>query len=101
MKTFLGRILTGGTLFAMCAFTVLAQKDAKDIYLDKCSVCHGADGAGKTAKGKKLKVQDVHQTAKKYSADEMIKVVQAGKGTNMDAYGKEFSKDQIKALVEY
>jgi mono/diheme cytochrome c family protein len=35
------------------------------------------------------------------SADEMMKIVADGKGTDMDAYGREFSKDQIKALVEY
>jgi len=29
------------------------QQDVKQTYLDKCSVCHGDDGAGKTAKGKK------------------------------------------------
>src|SRR6202035_2503829 len=30
---------------------------AQDVYLDKCSVCHGQDGAGNTAKGRKLKVK--------------------------------------------
>ena len=31
----------------------------------------------------------------------MIKVVEDGKGKNMDSYKKEYSKEQIKALVEY
>ena len=63
------RIAVAGLFFALSAW---AQKDAKDIYLDKCSVCHGADGTGKTAKGRKLKVKDVHQTAAKMSAADMI-----------------------------
>ena len=84
-----------------CVSSAFAQKDAKDIYLDKCAVCHGADGAGKTAKGKKLKIKDVHETTTKMKADEMMKVVDTGKAPDMDAYGKDFSKDQIKALVEY
>lgn len=78
-----------------------SQPDVKDIYLDKCAVCHGKDGAGKTAKGKKVKVKDIRETVNKMSEEEMIKVIEKGKGANMDAYGKEFSKDQIKALVDY
>ena len=87
--------------FLLGTLTAFAQKDAKDIYLDKCAVCHGADGAAKTAKGKKLKMKDVHETVAKMKPEEMMKIVEAGKPPDMDAYGKDFSKDQIKALVEY
>ncbi len=76
-------------------------RSAEDIYLDKCAVCHGQDGAGKTAKGKKVKVKDIRETIGKMSVDEMIKVVEDGKGKNMDSYKKEYSKEQIKALVDY
>jgi mono/diheme cytochrome c family protein len=76
-------------------------KSASDIYLDKCSVCHGADGAGKTAKGKKLKVKDVRETAGKMTAEQMEAVVKSGKDPDMDAYGKDLSGDQIKQIVEY
>jgi mono/diheme cytochrome c family protein len=78
-----------------------AQGDAKDLFLNKCATCHGPDGAGKTAMGKKLKVKDVHELAGKMSAADMIKVVTDGKGQDMDAYGKQFNKDQIKGLVDY
>ena len=100
MKQLLSRLIAYGALLALVALTLLAQ-DAKDLYLKQCSVCHSADGAGKTAKGKKVKAMDVRETSKKYSVDDMIKVVQEGKGQNMNAYGKEFSKEQIKSLVEY
>lgn len=90
--------ILGGLLFAGTAFP---QKDVKDIYLDKCSVCHGADGAAKTAKGRKLKMKDVHETVGKLSEDEMIKIVADGKGKDMDAFGKELSAAQIKGIVEY
>jgi mono/diheme cytochrome c family protein len=88
-------------LFVLGALGAWAQKDPKDIYLDKCATCHGPDGAGKTAKGKKLKVKGVKETAAKMSAEDMAKVVETGKGADMDAYGKEFNKDQIKALVDF
>lgn len=92
--------LKAAGLLLLGASGVWAQ-DAKDVYLDKCSVCHGADGAGKTAKGRKLKVVDVRQTAPKVSVEEMIKIVENGKGANMDAFGKELGKDQVRAVVDY
>ncbi len=94
-------VAAGGVLFLLGAIGAWAQGDGKDIYLDKCAVCHGADGAAKTAKGKKLKMKDVHETAAKMKAEEMIKIVENGKPPDMDAYGKQFNAAQIKALVDY
>ena len=91
----------GKVFFRHGLLGIWAQKDAKDLYLDRCATCHGADGAGQTAKGKKLKMKGVNETAAKMGSDEMSRVVQNGKGVDMNAYGKEFSKDQIKALVDY
>jgi mono/diheme cytochrome c family protein len=88
-------------LFLMTASGALAQKDAKDIFLDKCATCHGADGAASTAKGKKLKMKGVKETSAKMKAEEMIKIVTKGKGADMDAFGKDLSKEQIKGVVDY
>jgi mono/diheme cytochrome c family protein len=95
------KITTGVVLFLLGAAGAWAQKDTKDLYLDKCSVCHGPDGMAKTAKGRKLKMKDVHEVLPKMGAEEMIKIVTDGKGTDMDAFGKDLSKDQVKALVDY
>jgi len=81
--------------------TAWAQKDAKDIYLDQCAVCHGPDGAAKTARGKKLKMKPVHETVTKFKEDEMIKIVENGSGMDMSGYSKQLSKEQIKAVVDY
>ncbi|HVB37202.1 MAG TPA: c-type cytochrome [Vicinamibacterales bacterium] len=81
--------------------SMAAAQSAQDTYLDKCAVCHGRDGAGKTAKGRKDKVKDVRETVKSMSEADMIKVVTDGKPPNMDSFKKDFSADQIKALVEY
>ncbi len=88
------------TAFVLAGASAFAE-DAKDLYLSKCATCHGANGAGKTAMGKKLKAQDVHATVGKMTADQMITVVTDGKGQDMAGYGKQFTKDQIKELVEY
>ena len=101
MKKLYLEIGVGTALFVMGSLTAWAQSDAKDIYLDKCATCHGTDGLGKTAKGKKVKVKSIQDTFAKMTPEEMIKVVEAGKDPDMDAYGKTFTKDQIKALVAY
>ena len=101
MRPFLKNTLLGTALFMLACFGAWAQKDAKDIYLDKCATCHGPDGMAKTARGKKLKVMDAKTASAKVSAAEMEKIVADGKGQDMDGFAKELSKDQIKAIVEY
>lgn len=110
MRTLFRNLLAAAAAALVVAVTVLfflnepvrsAERSAEDIYLDKCALCHGKDGAGKTAKGKKVKVKDIRETVNKMSEEEMIKIVEKGKGQNMDSYEKEYSKEQIKALVEY
>lgn len=88
--------------FVLTTVGAAAQgKPASELYLDKCAVCHGADGAGKTAKGRKLKLADVRQTVVKFTAAQMIDVVAKGKAPDMDGFSKEFSADQITQIVEY
>lgn len=91
-----------GSALVLCltAPLVRAQDSAEDNYNKKCAVCHGKDGLGNTAKGKKVHVRDVHVNMKDSEAD-MVKAVTDGKGDDMDSYKKEFTPDQIKALVDY
>jgi mono/diheme cytochrome c family protein len=86
-------------MLATLPFALHAQT-AEDDYNKKCAVCHGKDGLGNTAKGKKVHVKDVHVNMKDSQAD-MIKAVTDGKGDDMDSYKKEFTPEQIKAVVEY
>ena len=75
---------------------------AQDVYLDKCSVCHGQDGAGNTAKGRKLKVRNVRSPeVQKLTEAEMIDIVAKGKGKDMDGFETELGKDMVKQLVAY
>jgi len=100
MKRFFQIAMGLGTILALGALGLWAQ-EGKDLYLDKCAACHGPDGAGKTAKGKKLKMKDVHETVTKIKAEEMVKIVTEGKGADMDSYGKQLTKPQIQSVVDY
>src|SRR5881392_2981400 len=86
---------------ALATAPATMQSKAADVYADKCVVCHGADGAGKTVKGRKLKVKDVHETAVKMTAAQMLEVVMKGKEPDMDAFGKELGPDLSQQIVEY
>ena len=95
--------LVGIAVFGVVCLTLpgkLSAQEAADTFNKKCAVCHGKDGMGKTAKGKKAHVKPVSENMKN-SEDDQIKVVEDGKGDDMDGYKKDFSADQIKALVEY
>ena len=81
---------------------VVPAATAHDVYLDKCSVCHGQDGAGNTAKGRKLKVKNVRSAeVQKLSEAEMITIVAKGKGKDMDGFEKELGAEMVKQLVTY
>ncbi|HVW10427.1 MAG TPA: c-type cytochrome [Bryobacteraceae bacterium] len=95
------KIAVGLGVCLLAAAAGWAQGDGKAIFLDKCSICHGEDGAGKTAKGKKLKVKDVHVTSKSESEADMVKIVTDGKGKDMDSFSKDLSPAQIRSVVEY
>lgn len=93
-------VVSAGSI--VCASLASAQtSSAADVYADKCAVCHGADGAGKTVKGRKLKIKDVRETSVKMTAAQMIDIVTKGKEPDMDAFGKELGPELSKQIVEY
>jgi cytochrome c6 len=77
-----------------------AADDAAALYKSKCAACHGADGKGDTAAGKKLGAKDFHspELAKLSDAD-LIKATREGKG-KMPAF-KSLTDDQVQELVKY
>jgi mono/diheme cytochrome c family protein len=91
-------LISGGTSLRAAPVPASAQ----DVYLDKCSVCHGQDGAGNTAKGRKLKVKDLRSPeVQKLTEAEMIDIVAKGKGKDMDGFQKELGDDTVKEITVY
>jgi cytochrome c6 len=99
-RSLVGIVLLGVALTCLTLPGKLNAQEAADIFNKKCAVCHGKDGMGKTAKGKKVHVKSVAENMSHTEADQ-IKIVNDGKGDDMDGYKKDYSADQIKALVDY
>jgi cytochrome c6 len=94
-------IITVATAIVLAGMALpAAAEDASALYKSKCQACHGADGKGDTAAGKKLGAKDFHdpEIAKMSDAD-LIKATREGKG-KMPAF-KTLSDDQLKDLVQY
>jgi mono/diheme cytochrome c family protein len=86
---------------------VAAQKvvDPPELtYSHRCSVCHGADGRGKTPHGIVAKAPDFTTDAwqKHITDDEIIDTIKNGKrGSRMAAFGGYLSPAEIASLVPY
>jgi cytochrome c6 len=73
--------------------------DARTLWAQSCASCHGKDGSGNTAMGKKLAVKD-YSKDQGFSDAEATNVITNGKG-KMKAYKGKLSDADIKALVAY
>jgi mono/diheme cytochrome c family protein len=72
------------------------------LYKQKCSKCHGADGAGGTSLGKVFGAPDFTDPGwrAKHPNSEQVGVITRGK-KNMPAFGKKLTRTQIASLAAY
>jgi mono/diheme cytochrome c family protein len=100
MNKFVRRLLIPGILLSAWSMPLVAQ-DAAAIYKTKCAACHGPDGKGDTAMGKKLGVRDFSSPeVQKQSDSELIAATAKGKN-KMPAYEKSLKENEIKDLIAY
>ena len=90
------RIATALALFLLAGAAQAA--DGKALFGAKCAVCHGPDGKGQTAMGKKLGVKDL--TVTRLSAADVEGIVAKGKG-KMTPFAAKLSPEEIKAVTAY
>jgi cytochrome c6 len=104
MSRKVSKLAAEGLLFVGCFFLTAAVRSddqSAALYKQKCAACHGADGKGDTAAGKKLLTKPFRDPdVTKMSDDDFATVIDKGKN-KMPAYGKTLKADDIKALVAY
>jgi cytochrome c6 len=73
--------------------------DAAANWNQLCASCHGKDGSGNTAMGKKLGLKD-YSKEQSFSDAEATNIIKNGKG-KMKGYKDKLSDADVKALVSY
>ncbi|HKW74522.1 MAG TPA: cytochrome c [Terriglobales bacterium] len=97
------KLLIGLIALAVMALAapVRAQDSPEALYKTKCQACHGQDGKGETAAGKKLGAKDFQSPeVTKMSDAALFDITKKGKD-KMPAYDKKLRDDQIKGLIKY
>ena len=78
-----------------------AKGAAKDLFVSKCAICHGADGSAKTTMGKNLKIRDLRSSdVQKLSDADLKTIITKGKG-KMPAFEGKLGGEQIDQLVSF
>jgi mono/diheme cytochrome c family protein len=101
------KLLIAGIVGLVAATLSVRAGDAKALYEQSCTKCHGADGKGDTKMGKKMNVRD-YSDAKVQADLKDDAAIKSLKEGLKDADGKvqmkpfaDLSDDDIKGLVAY
>ncbi|MEI7909372.1 MAG: c-type cytochrome [Verrucomicrobiota bacterium] len=95
-------LLTVATL--MAASLNASADEGSAIFTKECAKCHGADGKGDTAMGKKLKIKDLTVEAAKLGDAKIESTVKAGvkDGDKVRMKGfPDMSDADVKAVAKY
>jgi len=96
-------------LITVVAFSipVVYAADVQENWDKNCAACHGKDGTGQTAMGKKLKIKDYTDAAaqSEFTDEQAVNAIKDGikedGKTRMKAFGEKLSDEEIQALVAH
>ena len=76
-----------------------SRSNGSDIFRNKCTICHGADGSGRTELGKKFEIPDLRSDeVQKLTDEELLKIIAEGNGA-MPSFDKKLSREGIQQVV--
>ncbi len=93
-------------IMAICGLVYALNLRAEEapgaaVYRSNCVICHGGDGSGNTALGKKYKVRDLKSPeAQKATDAELSELISKGKKP-MPGFASRLKDDQIHQLISY
>jgi cytochrome c6 len=83
------------------AFSTSALAGGPETFKAKCAMCHGADGSGDTAMGKKFGLKPLGSPeVQKMTDAQLTDIITKGKD-KMPAYSGKLTADEIKGLVAF
>lgn len=93
------------TILLILAVTLLAAPallaDGAATFKAKCAMCHGADGTGQTAMGKKLGIRDLSMADVQKQTDAALTAITTDGKNKMPAYKGKLTDAEIKAVVAF
>lgn len=87
--------------FAFVFSTWSLAQGGSDTFKSKCAMCHGTDGKGDTAMGKKFGLKDLGSAEIQGMSDGDLTTIIAKGKDKMPAYENKLSKEQIDGVVKY
>ncbi len=99
-------MIVAAAICAMAAGTASAQDDSKALYEKSCQKCHGADGKGETAIGKRNGCKDYTDAKVQDALKDDVAFKSVKEGLKKDDKtlmqpAKDLTDDQIKGLIKY
>lgn len=101
MKVLVRNLTLIAAILAIACTLSFAAESGESVYKTKCASCHGVDGKGQTAIGKRLNIKDLASKDVQDKHDSELKLlIEDGKG-KMPAYKGKLTDEQIENLVTY
>ncbi len=101
MKKLLVSVSVLALALALASPKSLFAEGGAELFKAKCAMCHGPDGSGNTAMGKKFGLKDLGSAdVQKESDADLTQIITKGKD-KMPAYDGKLTKDQITDVVKY
>jgi cytochrome c6 len=95
------RIIAALFLTLTLAGVAAAEDSGKSLFASKCALCHGADGTGKTAVGKNLKIPDLHSADVQKQSDADLKAIVTNGKNKMPPFKGKLTAAQIDQALAY